>query len=157
MEPHDDLNSPPPPPRQRGRRSAASLSIVPDVKLRRPEPPAALSPDEKGLWREVVEAVRPDWFTGGSDLILECYVRLISQARDLAAGLAKEEVGSERYVELCSLHRSVCMSAGALATKLRLTPRSQFDRNQPKLVSVGPSPRPWEDDAQPEPEPPVVA
>jgi hypothetical protein len=79
--------------------------------------------------------------------LLELYCRSIAQARQLAECIAQQEVGTPRWMELASLNRAITMSAAAaLATKLRLTPRSQFDRNQPKLdPASGPGPKPWED------------
>jgi hypothetical protein len=63
-----------------------------------------------------------------------------------------EAVGTDRYVELVQLHRSVVMAASAVATKLRLTPRSSVDRYVRKVAPSGL--RPWEDNVEPEqPEP----
>src|SRR5262249_27186331 len=105
-----------------------------------------LTEAEKAVWRELVEAVRPDWFHGGSQCLLELYARLLVQARQLAECIAQQEVGSPRWMGLALLNRTITMSAAALATKLRLTPRSQFDRNQPKLdPASGPDLKPWED------------
>src|SRR5215471_17867033 len=85
--------------RQRGRRSAASrLALVSDIRLRRP-PPKGLTDSEKAVWTELVEAVRPDWFHGGSVFLLELYCRLICQERRLAECIAQEEVGSTRWME----------------------------------------------------------
>jgi hypothetical protein len=93
---------------------------------------------------ELVEAVRGDWFAGGSTFLLELYVRLIGETRQIATCINETEV--YRWLQLVSIQRAIVMSAAALATKLRLTPRSQFDRNQPKLdPASGSDPRPWED------------
>jgi hypothetical protein len=132
--------------RQRGRKSAASrLASVTDV-LRRPQPPESLTVAEKVVWMELVEAVRGDWFAGGSVFLLELYCRLIAETRQIAHCIQREEVCGPRWIALVSLQRAIAMSAAALATKLRLTPRSQFDRNQPKLdPASGLDLRPWED------------
>jgi hypothetical protein len=47
--------------RQRGRKSAASrLALIPDLKLRRPQPRHGLTEAERAVWAELTEAVRPD-------------------------------------------------------------------------------------------------
>jgi hypothetical protein len=123
--------------RQRGRKSASRLAFPDDVMMR-PQPPESLTVEEKVIWMEIVEALRADWFRGASTLIAE--------TRQLLTCIAQQEPCSEHWLKLVSVQRTVSMSAAALATKLRLTPRSQFDRNQPKLdAGSGPDLRPWED------------
>jgi hypothetical protein len=149
MESHDDL--PPRPQRGLKSKSPAPLSIVPAVRPRRPAPPQGLSVAEQEIWREITESVRADWFRGASEFLLECYVRMLSSSRDLAAAYRETEVGSDRYMDLVGLHRTVVMAAANLAVKLRLTVRSTHDRYTPRAVSAE-GPRPWEDDCV-EPDP----
>jgi phage terminase small subunit len=131
--------------RQRGRKSASRLAFPDDVMMR-PQPPESLTVEEKVIWMEIVEALRADWFRGASTFLLELYCRMIAETRQLATCIAQQEPCSEHWLKLVSVQRTVSMSAAALATKLRLTPRSQFDRNQPKLdAGSGPDLRPWED------------
>ena len=49
---------------RRGRRSAASLSVVPIDAIQRPKPPESMSEAGKKLWRDTVKALRADWFQG---------------------------------------------------------------------------------------------
>jgi len=79
----------------------------------------------------------------GSEPLLECYCRLFSQARDIAASIAQEESGSGQHRELVGLHRSVVMAAGNIAGRLRLTVRSSVDRYVRKVAASGP--KPWDD------------
>jgi hypothetical protein len=152
----DDLT---PTLRKRGRKSAASLSVVPvDVKLQRPEPPARLSAVEKQIWREIAEKVRPGWFWS-SEPLLELYVQTLAHQRQLAGFIKEVAPGSQQYLELMRLQRGVVMLAANLAGKLRLTPRSSVDRYAPKLASS--LPKPWDlplsDDEKPdEPKPPAA-
>jgi hypothetical protein len=95
--------------------------------MRRPEPPERLTAVENEIWRDIVQAVRPDWFRGGSEHVLVLYVQMLAQQRQLQGWLQEVERG-ERYIELMRLQLIVTMSAANLATKLRLTPRSSFDR-----------------------------
>lgn len=107
-----------------------------------------MSEPEQALWREITAAVRPDWFRGAFEYLLEIDVRLLQQGRDLACGIAQQPVGFDRYIELVGLHRTVAMAAAAL--KLRLTVRSTHDRCTPRAVSTATGPKPWEDQVLPE-------
>jgi hypothetical protein len=130
--------------RKRGRSSGATFTVVPDARMRRPEPPDRLTAAEKVIWREVVEKVRGGWFYS-SEHLLEAFVRMLSQLQQIHGVLQQVEVGSERYIELMRLQLSVTGLAGNLASKLRLTPRSTIDRYTPKIVPT--SPKVWHDDS----------
>jgi hypothetical protein len=129
--------------RKRGRRSATAITVVPDARMRRPEPPDRLTAAEKATWREITEKVRGNWFYS-SEHLLEVYVCTLAQQRQLQGFLQQVEPSSKRYIELMRLQLSVTTLASNLATKLRLTPRSTVDRYTPKVVPS--SPRPWQDD-----------
>lgn len=138
-------------PRQRGRRSAAAASVLrmlPDVKLARPEPPARLSEAEKSIWIEQTQKLRPGWFYGAEPL-LEVYVKLLAEERELAVLIGQTERGSRRYVDLMRLRLATIMTAGNIGGKLTLTVRASTERRAPKLVPPGR--RPWETDDNPEP------
>jgi hypothetical protein len=128
--------------RQRGRKRVAPLSIVPDVKQRRPEPPERLTPVEKEIWVEIARSVRPDWFRGGSQFLLELYVGMLARERQLRGGLQEAEVGSVRHGELLKLHIAVVRTASALAARLRLSVVSSHDRYAVRAVPM--SPKPWQ-------------
>jgi hypothetical protein len=88
--------------RQRGRKSLASLSIVPAVSIdarQRPEPPKRLSSEEKAVWREVTGAVRPDWLYGAEHL-LEIYVRATVHERWLAELVKGADANGPRFAKL---------------------------------------------------------
>src|SRR5262245_7549101 len=55
--------------RRPGRKSAASLSIVPPWALQPPEPPRRLSREERTIWRELVAPFRADHFHGAAHLV----------------------------------------------------------------------------------------
>jgi hypothetical protein len=132
---------PEPPMRQRGRKSAASLGVVPIGQPQRPEPPERLPEAEKQVWRDIVDRLRPDWF-GGAEHLLEIYVTSIVLERFLAEQIRKTRVDDQRFAELVKLQRAEAALVANLATKLRLSPRSTWDRHTPKLVST--QPKPWE-------------
>ena len=127
--------------KQRGRKSAASLSVVPIDAIQRPKPPGFMSDAGKKLWRDTVNALRADWFQG-AEPVMEVYVETIELSRWLWEMIATADRESDEFVELVKLHCQVSAQIGNLATKLRLTPQSSRDSRLPKLVST--LPRPWE-------------
>jgi hypothetical protein len=139
MDPDID---PGPSRRKPGPKSAASLSIVPDVRRQHPLPPDWMLPREKEIWSDLTAKVKPGWFYS-SEPLLRAYVSALAQGEQLSRAIAQAEVGSERHRELTRLQCSVVQLAAGLAGRLRLTPRSSVDRYAPKLVSR--LPRPWDD------------
>src|SRR5215831_11320853 len=68
----------------RGRKSAASLSVVPVLPGRgRPEPPTDLDILEQRIWHEVVDALPGHWLDTAGQLILR---RLAAQAHRSTTG-----------------------------------------------------------------------
>lgn len=142
----DYPQQPAPISRQRGRRSAASLSVVPPNVMMRPSaPPNRLSAAEKKIWEETVSRVRPTWFHS-SEALLELFVVTLAQQQQIAVAIRGSKTASRRWMTLVRMHLALTQSASNLATKLRLTPRSSIDRKTPKLVP-SPGARPWDDDA----------
>ena len=149
--------NPDPSLRKRGRKSAASLAVIPvDVRMRRPKPPSRLTPEERRVWKETTETVKPGWFSG-SEGLLETFCRSVVIERRLATWLDQiTDPFDDRFSDLLRMHRSEAMLVANLATKLRLTVRSTKDRYTAKLVPQGP--KPWDigtsrDDDEPEPSP----
>src|SRR5438067_1114269 len=64
--------------RQRGRKSKASLNVVPVTPPMRPQAPAHLVPEEAQWWRLLVNDMPPDHFTSALFLleILCCQIRI---------------------------------------------------------------------------------
>jgi hypothetical protein len=105
------------------------------------EPPEDLPERQKAIWRDIVSKVRPGWFYS-SEALLKAYVGTLWQLETLARVLQAEEPCSAGYFKILRLQLSVTKVAASLATKLRLTPRSTFDRYQPKTVPN--LKKPWE-------------
>jgi hypothetical protein len=113
--------------RKRGPKSAASiasLKVVPDSRMRPPEPPTDLTPAERQIWDGIVEKLRPGWLYS-SEALLASYCRLVAQEGDLAREIAQAEPGSRRRSEVLKLMISVAKASANIATKLRLSPRSR--------------------------------
>jgi len=115
---------------RRGRKVDFGLVVVPGEG--RPQPPADMTEDERGVWREVVNAMPPNWFT--TQHILRQYCRVVCMV----------EATSNEGVDALSKLTAMMLS---LAAKLRITPQGRVRqvtaeamiRNTPR------SPRPWED------------
>jgi hypothetical protein len=136
--------------RQRGRKSAAQLSVVPVVAAELPTPPARLSSAEKKVWRDVVALFPAHQFMACLPL-LEAYCGAVVMERDLAAQLRDLDLADKRYGVLAGLLRAARASAAKLAGALRLTPRSTWSRATPQLITS--HRRPWDiGDEHPVPE-----
>ena len=130
--------------RQPGRKSAASLAIMPPGNPPPPEPPKAFTDEQKAIWNEVIASVRPGWFVGSLH-ILEAYCVTIWLDRWLLQEIAARKPGSKQFEDLVAMRRSQAALLGQLATKLRLTPRSVFDRTVVRNTSAYSGlPKPWE-------------
>jgi phage terminase small subunit len=77
--------------RQRGRKSAASQSVVNlavvDVSREKPEPLEHLTPEQQQVWREVVAAMKPGSFNAATFPLLASYCSHVTWARFIAAEL----------------------------------------------------------------------
>ena len=132
---------------QRGRKSSASLAVVPVVPLapqRRPEPPEHLNEAEATEWRELVAAMRSDWFGRESHGLLESYVRHVCLAR-LIANVIPAQIGDDiaAFDKLTAMHARETQALATLATRMRLSQQSTRDEKTRKQNEhVGPLP--WE-------------
>jgi hypothetical protein len=121
---------------QRGRKSAASLSIVSMAGHERPAPPEDLIEDEAKEWREIAGRMPQDWFTRENFPLLAEYCRHIVRARDLAQDIAKfkrypSEVrltteGIQRYDMLLKMADRERAALVQLATKQRFSQQSRY-------------------------------
>jgi hypothetical protein len=121
---------------QRGRKSAASLSIVSVLGNERPAPPDELTEEEAEEWRAIAGRMPHDWFTRENFPLLAEYCRHIVGARDLAKDIAafkrfQPEVrltseGIQRYDMLLRMADRERAAIVNLATKMRLTQQSRY-------------------------------
>jgi hypothetical protein len=121
---------------QRGRKSAASLSVVSMLGDARPAPPDELAEAEAKEWREIAARLPHDWWTRENYPLLVEYCRHIVRARDLAGDIAKfrrfpAEVrlttdGIQRYDMLLRMADRERAAMVNLATKMRLTQQSRY-------------------------------
>lgn len=137
---------------KRGRRSAASLSVVQTLPGQRPEPPRELTREQKAIWRAVVQTKPADWFTDDSHPLLVAYCRHITTARDLGAtidgfdlALLAEDEHLKRYDRLLAMRERETRAITALARSMRLTQQARYDTKSANTAAKSaPASRPWE-------------
>jgi hypothetical protein len=144
--------------RQRGRKSAASLTVVaPDFTSQRLRAPAQLSPAEREVWTEVVNDQPADAFSAVHAPLLETYCRHVVRGRVLAAEIERfssdwlaDKEGLLRYDKLLAMAERESRAASSLATRLRITRQATQD---PKTVGranarMPRAKKPWELDQE---------
>ena len=147
--------------RQRGRKSAASLSVVPiATDARRPPPPENLAAAEAKIWTAIVASVPGGWVTVAQEPLLTAYCRHVASGDTLSAMIdhsrpdwtCREEL--QRYSRLLGIRLRETSAMMSLATKMRLTQQSTMhprtagramtdDQGGPKLWERRP---PWADE-----------
>ncbi len=118
---------------QRGRKSAASLSVVQEapIGVQRLKPSKSLSQAESNIWIEAVNDQPADAFTDTHIPMLEIYCRHIARGEVLAEQInnfnpngLKDNEGLLRYDRLLKMAEREGRAASSTATRLRLTRQS---------------------------------
>jgi hypothetical protein len=130
-----------------GRKSADSLGVVPVVEIlpKRPDPPDDLSPEEAAIWRQTVDSMRADWAGGEMLPLLRCYVAEVVLAEHWHKALRAIDMDADPkgFARVARYHRDASKTVMLMASRLRLTPRSN---RSPKDLRERRLPRPWEPD-----------
>ncbi len=135
-----------------GRKSAEDLGpIIPGAE-RRPPPPDDLDPAEQAHWVAITRALPADWFATGSAPLLKQLCRHIHSADLLAADIsrlrAEPEVDTKVLYCTLRMHASESDHIVSLSTKLKLTQKSRYGRNDAAYAGAkgaASSPDPWTD------------
>ena len=141
--------------KQRGRKSAATLTLLPSVleRCKRPEPPADLNREETDVFLRVINTQEADWFSPANIDLLTQYSRHIVQAGRIAGWVDEmlsavdPETGRptfeiKDYEQLLRMQRAETAAIIWLATKMRLTPQSTINHRGNKVQSA--ARKPWE-------------
>ena len=133
---------------QRGRKSAAALTVVGGNAVQRHEPPRELTEEQAAIWRDVVMALPADWFGSDTLPLLTQYCRAISRANSLAAMIDRlgNDPGLKAYRDLLRSEFIASRSIASLATKMRITQQATMDKR--KMKPMPSSFRPWEYDGE---------
>ena len=135
----------------RGRKSQASLSVVPPAipGAGRPDPPSHLDTNEAQIWRAVVGALPDYWIDRAGEQIL---LRLVAQG-----AIAQRQEGRLRELRaqrlpddpeiaaLSTTHGVAAKVITHLLASLRATPRSRMvSRAAGPKISEVPRSKPWD-------------
>lgn len=140
---------------QRGRKSAASLAVVPvAVGAPRALPPATLTPAQRCVWLETVNAKPSEWFGPEHVPVLEAYCRHVVTARGLAQQIEdfdpewlKDDDGLRRYDRLLSMHVRETGRVNEFARAMRLTQQAIYRADKAATLSNrGRAAKPWQAD-----------
>ena len=134
----------------RGRKSGASLSVVPQLSvISRVEPPMGLSAAQTDLWRSVTSVMPADWWNASNVALLAEYVRAVEMV-DILAGRIATAMESEATVgdikELMKLRDMESRRVMSLATKMRLSQQSSYTDKSADTAKrgAGPARKPWQ-------------
>jgi hypothetical protein len=137
--------------RQRGRKSAASLSVVSTSGIevvKRPEPPEELTDEQSHEWRAIVNRMPAEWFPRETHGILAQYCRHVVAARMVAQLVERvqacETLDLDEYDKVLKLHEREGRALSSLATRMRLTQQASYTDKTPK--GKGGIKRPWDVD-----------
>lgn len=106
------------------------------VRLERPTAPHDLTDEETEIWAGVVESLPIDWFGPATIPLLVQYCRHAVQARRLGQ-LIEKATGKKTlmlgdYNQLLKMQHRESMALAALATKMRLSQQSTYDKSKKK-------------------------
>lgn len=136
---------------ERGRKSAASLSVVGVIS--RLAPPETLSDDQRSLWLATVNSKPADWFGSEHLPILLEYVKHIETAQVLTREIEgfdpewlKDDDGLKRYDRLTGMRAREAGVINTLARSMRLTQQAQIraDTAGAKKSRPGGGSKPWQ-------------
>lgn len=119
---------------ERGRKSAASLSVVAGTIDGRPQPPGDLTKEQRVIWEKTVANEAADVFkTAALQQLLKEYCRHVTTALKLARMIEAMEVlevispdDLEDYDRLLKMRDRETKAIADKATKLRLTNQSRY-------------------------------
>jgi hypothetical protein len=110
----------------------------------RPAPPPGLTPRERRQWREIVGALRPDWFEAENLPLLAEYIRTAELCTRFARELRKIDVLDRNFALLSRRKLMAVNILRRLATKLRLTVQASTTTRTNKHAGGSGLPKPWD-------------
>ena len=133
----------------RGRKSAAALSVVPPadpLDLGRPDPPAGLTVEQATEWRAIVCRMASDRFPRETHALLADYCRRVCRARRIARLIEKLEhartMDVDEYDKLARMADRESRTMLTLATGMRMTQYQEYAKEKTKGKTRR---RPWEE------------
>ncbi len=139
----------------RGRKSSKELSTISSGGLeihRRPDPPDHMGEDAVKVWRAVVNSLPADWFSPGTQPLLEAFCGLTVSQRNTIMALQRIEREAndfqrDEWGRVLKQLGEISGRIATLATRMRLTPQSRYGARGADTAarSVGDFRKPWED------------
>jgi hypothetical protein len=132
----------------RGRQSGASMAVaaLSVITVARPDAPYDLDdPRAVEEWQAVVNRMPADWFPRETHGNLANYCTHIADGwyirKLIQDALKADPVDLEKLDKLLKMQERESRAAASLATRLRITQQSLFDKEKKRPVQV---PKPWE-------------
>jgi len=124
---------------------AASVGAAVPFSHERPEPPEGMTLPAAEIWRSVVSAMRPCWFSRETHEQLARYCYAMVECARLERELARTNVCDEDYDRISKHRNAAATSALAYARALRITPHSnKYNLVNGRDPARSLYPRPWE-------------
>jgi phage terminase small subunit len=131
--------------RQRGRKSAAALSVIPiEVKPNQLQPPGSLSEAERKVFIDIVTACEPQHFRPADLPLLVRYVEACVLADQAAEQLRDGAVIDGKPSPWITVQEKAVRAMVALSMRLRLSPQSRIDPKTLGRQQIYTGPKPWE-------------
>lgn len=130
----------------RGPKSAADLAVTaPVLTIERPDAPYELTDEQAQEWWAVVNSLPAEWFPRHTHGELVNYCQHTVQARRvrqlIAAEEAKAVIDIDALDKLYKMAERESRAASSLATRLRLTQQTQYDKSKKRAVQTK---SPWD-------------
>lgn len=123
---------------ERGRQGATVLALP-----ARPEPPSHLTKEEREVWYQTTEGLPQDWFRPETLYMLEQYCAAVVVLRATNAAIRGGRKSKFSMSELLNMQIRQTKIMMNLATKMRLTQQSTYDKRKSKRVKSAVV-KPWE-------------
>ncbi len=133
-----------------GKRSAASLTVVPGFSDARIGPPDHLDDAERDIWHSIVDSLPADYFRPGDIPLLSAYCSAAvfyenARADIKERGLSVTDDRGREYVNPAhQILTSQASSMAQMAGKLRLCPSARYSERKAGAVETKTGGRPWE-------------
>lgn len=134
--------------KRHGRKSAAEREVeaarADDADYL--EPPEDMPPGQRETWALTVRSKPPEWFREDSIPLLEAYCQAVESYRMIRERLKSPPDRILDFQRLQHMATSQAQLMIQLATKMRLTQQSRFDRRKAGTLNREPHvDAPWED------------
>lgn len=132
----------------RGRKSKSEVSVIGPNGVEtasRPEPPLDFSEAEAAVWVSITNSLSADYFPPGTHDTLAALCRHIISARHVHQLIARARKDKETtvadYDRLLKMQERESRMIASLATKMRLTQQSTYDKKKAKPLEA---PKLWQ-------------